>query len=121
MDADDPARQLFASMLGRCQVHGHSRLKVACVTFEMAELQQARYEALDPSGQGAEASTRCLVPMCWMWGRLAQTAMRVFQPELLLLLGDDIDLSPAEWADMVLGNASQMLCIPLLADARPDC
>ncbi|KAL0025926.1 hypothetical protein WJX77_004138 [Trebouxia sp. C0004] len=39
-----------------------------------------------------------------MWGQLAQLAIRTFQTELLVLLGDDIEMRPPAWVDMVSGG-----------------
>lgn len=39
-----------------------------------------------------------------MWGQLALVAKRVFQSELLVLLGDDIEMRPTAWVDLISGR-----------------
>ena len=101
MDADDRARRLFADKLALSESNILDR--VACHTFRTADLQQAKYDALE---QGSVALDERSVPLCWMWGQLAQLANRTFQTELLVLLGDDIEMRPPGWVDMVSGKLS---------------
>ena len=99
MDADDRARQLFADKLALSDSSILDR--VACHTFRTADLQQAKHDAHE---QGSVALDERSVPLCWMWGQLAQLAIRTFQTELLVLLGDDIEMRPPAWVDMVSGK-----------------
>ena len=101
MDADDPARQLFAGKLALSESNILDR--VACHTFHTADLQQAKNDALE---QGSVAIDERSVPLCWMWGQLAQLAIRTFQTELLVLLGDDVEMRPPTWVNMVSGKLS---------------
>lgn len=101
MDADDRARQLFADKLALSE--SNTLCRVAGHTFHTADLQQAKYDALE---QGSVALDERSVPLCWMWGQLAQLAIGTFQTELLVLLGDDIEMRPPAWVDMVSGKLS---------------
>ena len=107
MDADDRARQLFADKLALSESSISDR--VACHSFRTADVQQARCDALE---QGSVALDERSVPLCWMWGQLAQLALRTFQTELLVLLGDDIEMRPPAWVDMVSGKLSGKLSGP---------
>jgi len=107
MDADDRARQLFADKLALSESSISDR--VACHSFRTADVQQARCDALE---QGSVALDERSVPLCWMWGQLAQLAIRTFQTELLVLLGDDIEMRPPAWVDMVSGKLSGKLSGP---------
>lgn len=100
-DADDHARQLFADKLALSESNISDR--VACHTFRTADLQQAKYDGLE---QGSVPLGERSVPLYWMWGQLAQLAIRSFQTELLVLLGDDIEMRPPAWVDMVSGKLS---------------
>ncbi len=97
MDADDRARQLFADKLALSESSISDR--VACHSFRTADVQQARCDALE---QGSVALDERSVPLCWMWGQLAQLAIRTFQTEM----------RPPAWVDMVSGKLSGKLSGP---------
>ena len=63
-----------------------------------------------------EAVGRCVdvrvVPICWMWERLAQEAVALRDaPLAFVLLGDDTVVEPAGWSETVLGANSFVLVV----------
>ena len=111
MDADDPATAIFSEM-----IHRHSSCHhVKCVIFHANDLCRARQEALGLIGATFEASKDRYTPLCWIWGQLAQAAMQHYQPEALLLLGDDVEVAPVTRVQMVLGKAFRSADHTLLA------
>lgn len=104
MDESDPARPLVTENLGQ-----HACDAVTLHTFSNAELKGAADRSLTALGKGCtavRATGEKAVPICWMWGELARRAVSFYGADLLLLLGDDIEIQPQAWAEMILGQSS---------------
>jgi hypothetical protein len=61
-------------------------------------------------------------PICWMWNALAAEAQDIYNPEWMILLGDDVHVEPKGWpavlAEFLKGRPS-LACAALLDEADP--
>ena len=104
MDDSDPARPLMFGAINRhCAVHGQ---KVTLHTFETADLTNAVARSSCLFNPHMTKSDFATAPICWMWGELAQLAVRNHCVDLFILLGDDTEISPKSWAHLVTGQCS---------------
>ena len=104
MDELDPARLLVARAIAQDPV---LKDKVTQRTFYSSILAETTAQSFKAFGIGCKTSVGSqaqAAPICWMWAELARLAVHRHGADYLVLLGDDTEVLPDHWVQLVLGQ-----------------
>ena len=98
MDDLDPARPLAFDAINR-----HSAALDKRISLHTFKTEEALARSSCLCSSRVTLSNFTAAPICWMWGELAQLAVRNHCADFSVLLGDDVEVSPTSWAHLVTG------------------
>lgn len=104
MDELDPAQPLVARAVDQDPVLKDRVTQCTFTSSDLAEAKARSFKALETGCKTSVGSQAQAAPICWMWAELAGLAVHLHGADYFVLLGDDTEVLPDQWARLLLGQ-----------------